>query len=54
MDASHRGLLLSRLADAIERDSTYLAVRYDIVTRSWSICCMSLTDDTVAIGTGNP
>lgn len=26
MDASHRGLLLSRLADAIERDSAYLAV----------------------------
>ncbi|XP_029927355.1 aldehyde dehydrogenase, mitochondrial-like isoform X1 [Myripristis murdjan] len=25
MDASHRGLLLSRLADAIERDSAYLA-----------------------------
>ncbi|XP_069028150.1 aldehyde dehydrogenase, mitochondrial-like [Embiotoca jacksoni] len=25
MDASHRGLLLNRLADAIERDSTYLA-----------------------------
>lgn len=26
MDASHRGLLLNRLADAIERDSAYLAV----------------------------
>uniref|UniRef100_A0A4W6CBY8 aldehyde dehydrogenase (NAD(+)) n=1 Tax=Lates calcarifer TaxID=8187 RepID=A0A4W6CBY8_LATCA len=28
MDASHRGLLLNRLADAIERDSTYLAVSH--------------------------
>ena len=28
MDASHRGLLLSRLADAIERDSAYLAVSH--------------------------
>lgn len=26
MDASHRGLLLNRLADAIERDAAYLAV----------------------------
>lgn len=26
MDASDRGLLLSRLADAIERDTAYLAV----------------------------
>jgi len=26
MDASDRGLLLSRLADCIERDSAYLAV----------------------------
>ena len=26
MDASHRGLLLNRLADAIERDTAYLAV----------------------------
>lgn len=25
-DASHRGLLLNRLADAIERDAAYLAV----------------------------
>jgi len=29
MDASHRGLLLSRLADAIERDAAYLAVSND-------------------------
>lgn len=28
MDASHRGLLLNRLADAIERDSAYLAVSH--------------------------
>lgn len=26
MDASHRGLLLNRLANAIERDAAYLAV----------------------------
>lgn len=26
MDASHRGLLISKLADAIERDAAYLAV----------------------------
>lgn len=29
MDASHRGLLLNRLADAIERDSAYLAVSFN-------------------------
>ncbi len=28
MDASHRGLLLSRLADCIERDAAYLAVSH--------------------------
>uniref|UniRef100_A0A8C2ZIC7 Aldehyde dehydrogenase domain-containing protein n=1 Tax=Cyclopterus lumpus TaxID=8103 RepID=A0A8C2ZIC7_CYCLU len=28
MDASHRGLLINRLADAIERDSAYLAVGF--------------------------
>uniref|UniRef100_A0A672GKW3 aldehyde dehydrogenase (NAD(+)) n=1 Tax=Salarias fasciatus TaxID=181472 RepID=A0A672GKW3_SALFA len=28
MDASHRGLLLNRLADAIERDAAYLAVSH--------------------------
>lgn len=28
MDASYRGRLLNRLADCIERDSAYLAVRH--------------------------
>lgn len=37
MDASHRGLLLNRLADAIERDSAYLAVSHvPIMTYTWS------------------
>lgn len=32
MDASDRGLLLNKLADAIERDSAYLAVSNYYVT----------------------
>lgn len=30
MDASDRGVLLNRLADLIERDAVYIAVRYII------------------------
>uniref|UniRef100_A0A8D3DI42 aldehyde dehydrogenase (NAD(+)) n=1 Tax=Scophthalmus maximus TaxID=52904 RepID=A0A8D3DI42_SCOMX len=42
MDASHRGLLLHRLADAIERDTAYLAVRsfavYFLKRRTSGVC----------------
>lgn len=31
MDASHRGVLLHKLADLIERDRTYIAVRYHTI-----------------------
>lgn len=36
MDASHRGKLLNRLADLIERDRAYLAVRTCSVAE---LCC---------------
>lgn len=65
MDASHRGLLLSRLADAIERDSAYLAVSqaqkqiilhdyYSVGTFKGSVHQKHRLDSPlVAIGTGD-
>uniref|UniRef100_A0A673KZJ5 aldehyde dehydrogenase (NAD(+)) n=1 Tax=Sinocyclocheilus rhinocerous TaxID=307959 RepID=A0A673KZJ5_9TELE len=39
MDASHRGLLLSRLADCIERDAAYLAVKLSFFSVGcWLVC----------------
>uniref|UniRef100_A0A4W6CI06 aldehyde dehydrogenase (NAD(+)) n=1 Tax=Lates calcarifer TaxID=8187 RepID=A0A4W6CI06_LATCA len=49
MDASHRGLLLNRLADAIERDSTYLAWNFPLLMQAWKLGPALATGNTVVM-----
>uniref|UniRef100_A0A3P8SVS3 aldehyde dehydrogenase (NAD(+)) n=1 Tax=Amphiprion percula TaxID=161767 RepID=A0A3P8SVS3_AMPPE len=51
MDASHRGLLLNRLADAIERDSAYLAWNFPLLMLAWKLGPALATGNTVVLKT---
>ncbi|XP_056902215.1 aldehyde dehydrogenase, mitochondrial-like isoform X2 [Takifugu flavidus] len=48
-DASHRGLLLNRLADAIERDSAYLAWNFPLLMQAWKLGPALATGNTVVM-----
>ncbi|MGH0142169.1 UNVERIFIED_CONTAM: hypothetical protein FKN15_052223 [Acipenser sinensis] len=49
MDASHRGLLLNRLADLIERDSAYLAWNFPLLMQAWKLGPALATGNTVVM-----